>query len=76
MKQLVSRILSYAGYEITKSPKKNDTDLYVELFGEISVKNRRFYNICAGGHWGFGGGFHHPCWTNVDLLRKKDENYN
>jgi hypothetical protein len=46
-----------------------DQPLYNSLYGEDSVRNRRFYNISAGAYLGFGGGLHHPCWTNVDLDR-------
>ena len=32
------------------------------------MKKRAFYNICAGGHGGFGGYFYHPYWTNIDIV--------
>lgn len=76
MKQILSKLFSYVGYEISKAPNQNDVDMYLKLFGKDSVKNRCFYNICVGGHWGFGGGFHHPCWTNVDLLKKNSREFN
>ena len=47
----------------------HDQSLYRTLYGEDSVKQRRFYNISAGAYLGFGGGLHHPCWTNIDLDR-------
>jgi ubiquinone/menaquinone biosynthesis C-methylase UbiE len=37
---------------------------------------RSFYNISVGAYKGFGGGFQHPCWTNIDLDRPwKDDKY-
>lgn len=55
------------GFKITYSKLKDDIDLYQQQYGEESVKKRAFYNICAGGHGGFGGYFYHPFWTNIDL---------
>nr|WP_319397946.1 hypothetical protein [uncultured Carboxylicivirga sp.] len=55
------------GLRITYNRIKRDTNLYFEQYGEESVTNRRFYNICAGGHGGFGGYFYHPFWTNIDV---------
>lgn len=46
---------------------RDDRNLYVELYGHDAVKRRAFYNISAGGHKGFGGGFSHPCWMNLDV---------
>ncbi len=57
------------GYEIVNKKLVDDSELYAKAFGKESVENRRFYNICAGGHLGFGGGFNHPCWTNLDVIR-------
>jgi len=62
--------LGLAGYFIKPLvAKKNDTDLYIKLYGKDSVEARRFYNISAGGHFDFGCGIHHPCWTNIDMDR-------
>lgn len=61
-------VLNQTGLQITYTKVKDDTDQYIRLYGEESVKNRRFYNICAGGHGGFGGFFYHPCWTNIDVI--------
>lgn len=47
--------------------RDNDLSLYIELYGEESVKKRRFYNISVGSYLGFGGGLHHPCWTKIDV---------
>jgi len=47
----------------------HDQPLYRKLYCEDSVRQRRFYNISAGAYLGFGGGLHHPCWTNIDLDR-------
>ena len=63
-----NRIEKKAGIRITHIKKKDDTELYIRIYGRESVKNRRFYNICAGGHGGFGGFFYHPCWTNIDVV--------
>ncbi|MGQ1787246.1 methyltransferase domain-containing protein [Saccharicrinis sp. GN24d3] len=60
-------IESKTGLKITYNKVKDDTQLYVVYYGEDSVKKRLFYNICAGGHGGFGGYFYHPCWTNIDI---------
>jgi SAM-dependent methyltransferase len=48
---------------------KQDRALYRRNFSEESIGLRRFYNISAGGHYGFGGNFSHPFWTNVDYDR-------
>ncbi len=71
IKQKTLSIISKSGYVIKPlTLKKNDHDLYLKLFGEESVRFRRFYNISAGGHFDFGCGIHHPCWTNIDMDRK------
>jgi SAM-dependent methyltransferase len=67
-KNIARNLINLTGYTVRKI-NENDIPLYVKLFGEESVNNRRFYNIAAGGHTGFGCGFHHPCWTNIDLDR-------
>jgi predicted SAM-dependent methyltransferase len=69
MIEFVKNILDKAGIEIKKKKNRNDTWLYNELYGTESVNNRRFYNISAGGHFEFGGKFHHPLWTNIDVDR-------
>lgn len=70
IKRNAIRLVSEAGYFIKPHiENRNDKDLYVKLFGKESVEKRRFYNISAGGHFDFGCGIHHPCWTNVDMDR-------
>jgi SAM-dependent methyltransferase len=69
MNKLVKKLLDKTGFEIKRKKNIDDTALYLELYGEESVKNRRFYNISAGGHFEFGGRFNHPLWTNVDVDR-------
>jgi SAM-dependent methyltransferase len=64
----VGNIEKKTGLRITYTKKKDDTELYVRLYGKKSVNNRLFFNVCAGGHGGFGGYFSHPCWTNVDVI--------
>ena len=70
MKTFIKKILEKKGIEIKKLKNLDDSALYLELYGEESVKNRRFYNICAGGHFEFGCAFKHPLWTHVDVDRK------
>jgi predicted SAM-dependent methyltransferase len=55
----IKKILSKAGYQLSKIDKNSDIDHYVRLYGEESARNKSFYNIGAGS-------FFHPCWTNVD----------
>jgi predicted SAM-dependent methyltransferase len=52
-----------------KLDERDDRELYLRCFPEDSIANRRFYNISAGGHFCFGGGFSHPYWTNIDFDR-------
>ncbi len=60
MRKLIQKGLNMFGYEIHRTIRKvNDIELYLRLYPENSIKNKRFYNIGAGG-------FSHPCWTNVD----------
>jgi hypothetical protein len=70
MKKLIFKVAhksaSLLGYNLRKI-NTDDVSLYRRLYGEESVKKRRFYNISAGAYRGFGGGIHHPCWTNIDL---------
>jgi predicted SAM-dependent methyltransferase len=67
MKKIFKKLLRYFGFELKKNKSCDDTNLYVKLYGSDSVKYRRFYNISAGAYKGFGGGIHHPCWTNIDV---------
>lgn len=76
IKRIASKLLEKAGYTIENTKIVDDTALYKNLYGVDSVNNRRFYNICAGGHYGFGGKFSHPCWTNVDVIRPVNKNDN
>lgn len=62
MKRLIQKGLNMFGYEIHRTNKKaNDIKLYLKLYSEDSINNKRCYNIGAGG-------FSHPCWTNVDYV--------
>ncbi len=69
LKNLVQNLFLTSGFQI-KRLRPNDIASYVEIFGKESVQKRQFYNISAGGHFGFGGGINHPCWTNVDVVRR------
>jgi hypothetical protein len=73
----LKKLLRRFGLELSKLQASDDTDLYVRLYGSEAVKNRKFYNIAAGAYKGFGGGFRHPCWTNVDVNRswKHDKDF-
>lgn len=74
-KRVVGRVQSVANDSLARRGftlqrlDVDDVDLYVKLYGEEAVKNRRFYNISAGTYLGFGGGLHHPCWTCIDVDR-------
>ena len=59
VKKLTKNLFLKCGYEISPTQIKNDKNLYVKNFSEDSIKNKRFYNIGAGG-------FNHPFWTNID----------
>lgn len=65
VKKVVKKVVNAIGYDIHRV-RKNDIDLYYEIYGKKAVENRRFYNIGAGS-------FRHPAWTNVD---HKSEWYN
>lgn len=67
IKNITKKLLAYADLEIRSTKPDVNRSLYLNLFGKESVEKRRFYNICAGGHLGFGGMFDHPFWTNIDL---------
>lgn len=70
MKKIVQGILKRCGVSITRVEKIADNaDYYRRFFSKESVDARNFYNICFGGHFGFGGNFHHPLWTNIDVDR-------
>lgn len=70
IKNNVVRLIGKAGYLIKPYISKiNDKDRYIKLYGRESVEKRKFYNISAGGHFDFGCGIHHPCWTNIDVDR-------
>ena len=66
--KILRKVASLAGYDL-KRKSVTDVPDYVRLYGEKSVRERRFYNLSAGAYLGFGGGLHHPCWTNLDLDR-------
>ena len=64
MKELIQRVINTLGYNIARIPSNNevvkhDLSLYLKLYSEEAVINRRFYNIGAGT-------FRHEAWTNVD----------
>lgn len=65
--QALTGIVSLAGFELVKKEKFHDGPLYQRHFPQDSMDNRRFFNISAGGHIGFGCGFDHPYWTNIDV---------
>lgn len=68
MKKIVNTLIERFGYEIRKNSKNyNDLGLYTQYFSTESIEKRSFYNISAGGHFGFGGNFTHPLWTNIDV---------
>lgn len=74
LKIYIQNILKKAGYNITKSDYrfKNDFHKYYQFYPKESIDKKKFYNLCAGGHFGFGGRFNHPFWTNIDI--KKENN--
>ncbi len=68
MRKIIKKYINELGFDIVKSGRNvKDTNKYIEHYGKESVQNRTFYNISAGGHFGFGGDFFHPCWTNIDV---------
>lgn len=67
MKRIIQRTLNNFGYEINKIGRPN-IELFSKLYSEDSLKNKRFYNIGAGG-------FSHPFWTNVDYESEWYANY-
>jgi SAM-dependent methyltransferase len=68
LKDKLKAVARRAGYTFERL-RLDDVAQYVALFGQRSVDERRFYNVSGGGHFGFGGGLRHPCWTNVDVDR-------
>jgi len=68
MKEVVKKVLKTIGYDIHKLPQRgNDRALYSLHYGDESLNRRAFYNVSSGGHFGFGGNFDHPFWTNIDV---------
>lgn len=63
--KLIFRIL---GIRLSKIQSPDDIDFYKKFFPEDSIINKKFYNVCAGGHISFGGGFWHPLWRNLDVM--------
>src|SRR6185436_3521924 len=55
----IKKVLSKAGYQVTKIDKSSDVDHYIRLFGDEAVKKKSFYNVGAVN-------FFHPCWSNID----------
>jgi len=67
IKNIITKELKKRNYELLKHDIVPDQLVYSELFSSDSIKKRQFYNISAGGHFGFGGRFFHPYWTNIDV---------
>ena len=63
IQKTIQKIVNTTGYEIHKVNHGLDLSLYLEIYGEKAVKNKRFYNIGSGS-------FSHPAWTNIDLPSK------
>lgn len=57
-KKLVKTFFLKLGYDITPL-QKDDKNVYAKYYNKDSIKNKKFYNIGAGG-------FNHPYWTNID----------
>lgn len=66
IKKASSKMLKNRGIQILKTDPSFFERAYQEMYNEKSLQERKFYNISAGGHFGFGCGFSHPYWTNVD----------
>ncbi len=64
------RILKKYGYRLVDLNMPDGIDLYKKYFSQESISNKRFYNVCAGGHTCFGGEFSHPLWRNLDYMNK------
>ena len=56
----ILRFVANRGYKVSRCTV-NDQNSYLKYFSEDSIKNKRFYNIGAGG-------FNHPFWTNIDNI--------
>ncbi len=70
IRQFLKNAINLTGLEIKRALKSDpDIGLYEAIYAKESVENRRFYNISAGGHFDFGCGIHHPCWTNIDVMK-------
>jgi SAM-dependent methyltransferase len=70
LKQLAKRAAQLAQIEIRRLHEGDeDREVYLALYPKESVENRRFYNVSAGGHFGFGCGLKHPLWTSIDVDR-------
>jgi ubiquinone/menaquinone biosynthesis C-methylase UbiE len=67
LKKLLKNSINSIGYDFKITKRWEDIELYTLLYGNESVFNKRFYDISAGGHFEFGKGLNHPCWTNVDF---------
>lgn len=60
--RIINRTLGRLGYQVRKTYRiGEDLDLYRTLYDEQALRERRFYNVGAGG-------FRHPAWTNVDKV--------
>lgn len=58
---LCNRLLSPLGVRLSRISRPDaEIPLYHQQYSERSVREKRFYNIGAGG-------FRHPCWSNVDM---------
>ncbi|MFA5033344.1 MAG: methyltransferase domain-containing protein [bacterium] len=58
MKKIIVKSLSNMGYSVSKI-KKEDMDLYYQIYDKKDIEEKKFYNIGAGA-------FRHPAWTNID----------
>ena len=57
-KPLIQDVLHRFGYHLSRW-QVNDLEFYLKIYGEESVREKRFYNVGAAE-------FYHPAWTNVD----------
>lgn len=63
MKHTINRVMKIFGYQINRVSMIQslpDVEVYKTLYSKDTIKNKRFYNIGAGG-------FSHTYWTNVDF---------
>ena len=63
--ELTNKILFKKGVRVSITKILKDSENYHEAYSEDSITNRRFYNICAGGHDDLN--IEHPYWTNLNL---------